>query len=148
MLPAGPVKKECCSHQTVQLLPRPHLSVYPTGIQDRGKQATEDEYLRHDFNEPRFSHLPTQSNVLRSLTRDVCFLWLAVIFWCSTPFNVDSMVYLLFFFSSKSSYISGSSLTSGEQFLRAVWVMSPRLQSSVRLPNKTQLSTLRWCLFL
>ena len=37
MLPAGPVKKECCSHQTVQLLPRPHHTVYPTGIQDRGK---------------------------------------------------------------------------------------------------------------
>ena len=74
MLPAGPVKKECCSHQTVKLLPCPYLSVYPEGIQDRGKQATEDEYLRNYFNEPRFSHLPTQSNSLKSLTRDVCFL--------------------------------------------------------------------------
>lgn len=80
MLPSGPVKKECCSHQTGQLLPRPHLSVYPEGTQDRGEQATEDEHLRNDSNEPRFSRLPTQSKALRSLTPDVCFLRLAVIF--------------------------------------------------------------------
>ena len=40
MLPAGPVKKECCSHQTVKLLPCPYLSVYPEGIQEGKKQDT------------------------------------------------------------------------------------------------------------
>ena len=38
----------------------------------------------NDFNEPRLLHLPIHRKALNSLTWDVCFLWLAVIFWCST----------------------------------------------------------------
>ena len=52
---------------------------------------------RNNFNESRLWHLPIHRKALKSLTWDVCFLWLVVIFWCVTIF---------FFFCSRNSYIS------------------------------------------
>ena len=73
MLPASPVKKKnVVASRQCSSLPTP-TSVHPNGIQDRGKQDTKDEYLRNDFNEPNFLHLPIQSSALKSQTQDFCF---------------------------------------------------------------------------
>ena len=52
-----------------------------------------------------------QRKALKYLTWNDCFLWLAVMSWCSTTF----------FFPNKSPKYPGSSFRSSEQSLRALW---------------------------
>lgn len=53
----------------------------------------EDAYQRNAFNKPRLLHLSIHRKVLKSLTWGVCFLWLAVIFWClmKMPFRLEKV---------------------------------------------------------
>ena len=46
MLPSGPVKKECCSHQTGQLLPHPQRLVFLSVTQDLEPWGLDRQYLK------------------------------------------------------------------------------------------------------
>ena len=93
------------------------------GIRDREKQEifcaffilkldSEDSYLRNNCNKPIFLHLPIHRKALKSLTRDICSFWIAVS-------NLLTLDYI--FFPSKTPHtFHGSSLTSSEQFLKAI----------------------------
>ena len=86
-------------------------------------------YQKGNFTKFSILHLPTQRKALKSLTSDVwVFVWLVVIFWCSTPFLLLFQQKLAtlppcFVFESSSSALSER--------------LPPRLQSSVRSSSKT-----------
>ena len=49
----------------------------------------DDAYQKGNFTKFRLLHLPTQRKALKSLTSGVwVFVWLVVIFWYSTPFDL------------------------------------------------------------
>ena len=73
-------------------------------------QASYDAYLRNNFSELRLLHLPIQRKALKSLLWDVCFLGLAVIFWCLTTWF--SFLFVCFFQQKFLYILSVSSLTS------------------------------------
>ena len=120
------------------------LTAHPEGTEDGTAQDTGQRQLRAlqraDFNEPRRLHLPTQRKALKSLTGDVCSLWLGVFFWYSTT---------CYFSWAKIHIHPGSSLlplwSSSSDLSKR---LSPRIQSSVMALNKTKLATYICCAFL
>ena len=61
--------------------------------------------------------------------------------------NSDLLMFWLPVFLAKCPKYPGSSLTSSEQSLRAIWEAVSWLKSSVCLLNKTEFSTFRLCIF-
>ena len=83
-------------------------------------QDSWDMYERNDFSEPRLLHLPIYRKALNSLTCDVWFSYLTIIFWCSD--------YLPFV--RKLLYNLASPLASSEQFSQGSWhTVSPAWSS-------------------
>lgn len=58
----------------------------------------------NDFSGPRLLYLPRDGKALKSLTWNVLFFLLAVIFWCSNT------CFVMFFLSTKAPIYPGSSL--------------------------------------
>ena len=88
--------------------------VHPLVTQDGKTQDTGpswDTYQRNDFIEPRLLHLSLHKKALHSLTWHILF----------SLINSNLLIFWLPGFCYKIPIYPGSSLTSSEQSLRAIW---------------------------
>ena len=108
------------SHQPLQAPGRCDLR----GTQDGEKHA----YQRNAFNKPDLLPFPIQENT-KIINLRCTFLWLAIIFWCSTTF--------FFFSSQKLLHIQAPPLPLWNSPSELAEWLYPRLKSSVSLLNKT-----------
>ena len=97
---------------------------------------SRDAYERKDFSEPRLH--------LRIHRKSAKFLNLT---YLVSLINCDLLMFRLPALGRKAPVCTSSSLASLEQFLRAIWSMSPGLQSSFcpQIKRKSQLSPCANC---
>ena len=112
-----PLEKEMATHSNVLAWEIPWMEG-PRRLQSMGLQRIRHNwatnmhaYQRNNFHESRAFHLPT---CRKALHRMGCLffvpVWLAIIFWCLT----------IFFFPWQKFIYPGSSLSTLEEFLRAI----------------------------
>lgn len=106
MLPAIPANNDVAGHQAISHCRCPDSVCLGEFRKEKNRMVALDSldaYQENNLNESRLSHLPIHKKAQKSLTCNVCFLWLAVIFCCGTT----CFCFGLFFFPpSKASHIS------------------------------------------
>lgn len=106
MLPAIPANNDVAGHQAISHCRCPDSVCWGEFRKEKNRMVALDSldaYQENNLNESRLSHLPIHKKAQKSLTCNVCFLWLAVIFCCGTT----CFCFGLFFFPpSKASHIS------------------------------------------